>query len=84
MTAVKRTMYRLSRERDLETSMGGTVRAGYVIESTVRLPDGSLETLLFPADARGRVLSDIELYVLDIRVLDRNAIEMGQLPIPRY
>ena len=70
MTALARTLYRLRAPHDLETALGEVVRTDHVVQSTVRLHDGRLETLLFPADARGRTLSDVELMVVDLRRLD--------------
>jgi hypothetical protein len=70
MTVLARTLYRLRTPLDLETALGEVVRTDHVLQSTAQLHDGRLETLLFPADARGRRLSDVELMVLDPRRLD--------------
>lgn len=73
MTALGTILYRLRTPQNLRTALGQVVRADHVLQSTVELHDGRRETLLFPADARGRTLSDVELTVLDPRHLDRGA-----------
>lgn len=70
MTALATTLYKLRAPRDLETALGDVVRTDHVLQSTVVLPDGRLETLLFAADARGRTLSDVELRDIDPRHID--------------
>ena len=77
MTAPATTLYRLRTPQDLRTALGDVVRTDHVLQSTVELHDGRRETLLFPADARGRALSDVELMVLDPRHLDPAAEPVG-------
>jgi hypothetical protein len=70
MTALARTLHKLSVPHDLETALGDVVRTDHVLESTATLPDGRLETLLFAADAQGRLLNDVELTAVDPVHLD--------------
>lgn len=70
MTAIARTLYKLRKPQDLKTALGVVVRTDHVLQTTVVLRDGRLETLLLAADAQGRTLNDVELMVLDPLALD--------------